>query len=571
MRHRSLHFSATLGALLAVSSLAHSQALVRELPGRFANGRFGESLAGGFDLDGDGVPDALVGIPGVDTGVGVEGGRAAVYSGATGALLVSLTGFTIGGQYGFSADVLGDVSGDGSIDFVVGGPTDSVNGMTLGTAKVASGAGGFPFATQNGEAPGHDFGWSVSSAGDVNGDGTNDYIVGAPRADFAGNRSGSAYVFCGATHDRIYRFDGAGSFHRFGVSVADAGDFDGDGRDDVIVGASQARINGSTTGAAYVYSGLDGSLIRRIDGGLSFEGFGGSVAAAGDVNGDGLDDVIVGAPFADLGQGSQGRAVVVAGGPAGPTLFTFEGTQPDERMGLSVRGGSDADGDGTPDLLVTSANGQGSFFSGTVRVFSGATGATLLERSSTEDDPFDRFAFAANFAGDLNGDGKDDVLVGAPRATSALPTSGRVDVLLSGAALPASYCFAAANSTGIGARIGGTGAPSIGLNDFALRVEDAPAGRAGLFFYGPTRILAFTGDGFRCVGGSIARLAPALPIEPDGTVERALDFTSAPLSSGPRAILPGSTWNFQFWYRDPGGPFGTGINFSDALEVAFVN
>jgi hypothetical protein len=129
------------------------------------------------------------------------------------------------------------------------------------------------------------------------------------------------------------------------------------------------------------------------------------------------------------------------------------------------------------------------------------------------------------------------------------------------------YCSAFPNSSGGSASIGWSGSTSLFANGLTLSVSGAPALKNGLFFYGPTQTSVPWGDGIRCVGGSLQRLVLVQP-DASGAVSFPLDFTQPPLSSGPHALLPGSAWNFQFYFRDPlGGP--AGWNSSDALEVSF--
>ena len=568
MRPRTIRLLSTFSFLGLLPQLAAAQAVVRDHAGPTAQSRFGEAVAGGGDVDLDGVPDIVVGTPGFDLSQ-PDGGRAVVYSGATGERLLTLYGFTFQGQYGFAVDVLGDVDGDGRAELLVGAPTDNLNATFLGSVKIASGTDGFPLMSRGGESSGDQFGYSVAAVGDVDDDGIPDYAVGAPRADFTGTSSGSAYLFSGATNDLLFRVDGSSSFGRFGTSVDGIEDYDGDGTADWIVGAPrESRDGGLRNGAVYVLSGRDGSQLAVFAGASDLGEFGTSVSGVGDVDGDGLAELLVGAPFAEVfGVARAGTATVLSS--SGSVLFTLFGDTEDGQFGAVVRGGGDANGDGTPDLAVASSSHASFVSSGTVHVFSGSDGALLFERTSPSEDAFDGFGVALDFTGDLNGDGKDDLVVGASTASVGAPLNGRVDVLLSDASEPEAYCFAAANSTGVGTRIGSAGAPSVGLNQFQLTVRDAVRG-SGLFFYGSTRVLAFQGDGFRCVGGMTARLNTAVPVRVDGTAELALDFTAPPLSAGPRAILPGSTWNFQFWYRDSLGPLGNGSNLSDALEVTFV-
>ena len=136
--------------------------------------------------------------------------------------------------------------------------------------------------------------------------------------------------------------------------------------------------------------------------------------------------------------------------------------------------------------------------------------------------------------------------------------------LSSGCSL-SSYCVTSPNSVGPGARIGADGSVSIGLNAFTLRCWNLPAGQPGLFYTGDARAQVPFGGGVRCAGGTIVRLVPASVAGLDGTVVRALDFSQLPA----QGIAPGSSWNFQFWYRDPAGPPPSLFNLSDGLAVTF--
>jgi len=137
--------------------------------------------------------------------------------------------------------------------------------------------------------------------------------------------------------------------------------------------------------------------------------------------------------------------------------------------------------------------------------------------------------------------------------------------------LPVNYCVSAPNSAGTTAQIGWSGSVELGQNNFTLDVSGALPDALGLFFYGPAEVQLPLAEGTLCVGGGslgIQRLQPPLQLDGAGAASRQLDFTAPPASSGPGAISLGSTWNFQFWYRDPaGGPVGS--NLSDALRVNF--
>ncbi|MDP6409801.1 MAG: PQQ-dependent sugar dehydrogenase [Planctomycetota bacterium] len=129
------------------------------------------------------------------------------------------------------------------------------------------------------------------------------------------------------------------------------------------------------------------------------------------------------------------------------------------------------------------------------------------------------------------------------------------------------YCTSAPNSAGPGAWISHGGTTIISASDFELRADGAIPGQFGLFYYGPQQAQIPFGDGVRCVGGTVWRLNPPQVIEPGGHASRPLDFSAPPAPGG--QIDAGETWFFQFWYRDPTGPQGSGFNLSDALSVTF--
>jgi hypothetical protein len=127
-------------------------------------------------------------------------------------------------------------------------------------------------------------------------------------------------------------------------------------------------------------------------------------------------------------------------------------------------------------------------------------------------------------------------------------------------------CVGAANSAGPGASIGSTGSTSLALNDFTLTATGCPAHKTALFVYGSTSVQVPLGNGFRCVGGTFARLHPAGSTDALGNFARATDVTQPPMGSGPAQIHAGSTWYFQLYYRDS---VGAGFNLSNSLQATF--
>jgi hypothetical protein len=319
-------------------------------------------------------------------------------------------------NFGYSVATAGDVNGDGYADVVVGADRyRQFTGRTYVYLGNASGLSATPIFTATGEDVNNHFGYSVDTAGDVNGDGYDDIIVGAYHyKEFTGR----AYVYAGNANGLnatpVLTITGEGPNIYFGRSVGAAGDVNGDGYDDVIVGA-QAYDN--WTGRVYVYagspSGLGATPIFTASGEGPSNSFGRSVGAAGDVNGDGYSDVVVGAHgYGDF----QGRIYVYAGGADGlgtvPT-FTATGEGVNGQFGYSAGTAGDVNRDGYDDLIV-GANCQ-SKNTGRVYVFAGSSNglsATPIFTATGEGED-NYFGYSVSAAGDRNGDGYDDIIVGA--------------------------------------------------------------------------------------------------------------------------------------------------------------
>jgi hypothetical protein len=339
------------------------------------------------------------------------------------------SGDSAGDQFGISVSGAGDVNGDGFDDLIVGARLDDNNGVDSGSARVFSGATGAILYTFNGDSAGDEFGFSVSGAGDVDGDGFDDFVVGAWLDDNNGPDSGSARVFSGATGAVLYTFNGDSAVDQFGVSVSGAGDVDGDGFDDLIVGARFDDNNGGDSGSARVFSGATGAILYTFNGDSAGDEFGYSVSGAGDVDGDGVDDLIVGA-FADDNNGPRSGSARVFSGATGAILYTFNGDSAVDQFGVSVSGAGDVNNDGFDDLIVGAlTDDNNGFNSGSARVFSGATGAILYTFNG--DSAGDQFGISASGAGDVNNDGFDDLIVGAFLDDNNGTDSGSARVFLS--------------------------------------------------------------------------------------------------------------------------------------------
>lgn len=299
--------------------------------------------------------------------------------------------------------------------------------LTPGAASAQVGGGPYAYEQFLGDAAFARLGYSVARAGDVNADGVEDYIIGASGLEVSGMiDAGAAYVYSGADASLLYTFPGIVPGGNFGLSVAAAGDVDGDGFDDVIIGAPYVSPVGSPNeGRAYVYSGVDGHKIFRFDGRNTEDRLGFSVAGAGDVNGDGLDDLLVSSIWSSESGLNQSGCVDLYSGANGQVLLHWDGGSPNDYFGYSVAAAGDANNDGIPDILIGAPNADpnGNVDSGRVFVYSGANGNKLQRIDGAA--AFDWFGFSVAGAGDVDLDGHDDFLVGSPFAeANGQPSAG---------------------------------------------------------------------------------------------------------------------------------------------------
>ncbi len=347
----------------------------------------------------------------------------------------SLSGESAGDRFGLAVAGAGDVNGDGFADILVGAPFNAAGGSYAGRIYVYSGADGSLLYTKTGAAAGDNFGISVAGAGDANNDGYADFIVGAESHDAGASDAGRTYLFSGLDGALLFVFDGEGDNDWFGKSVSGAGDVNGDGHDDVIVGAPQ--YGSPARGCAYVFSGHDGTLLHKFISSELYNYLGQAVAGAGDVNGDGYADLIVGAPVAG---GFIGVAYVFSG-QDGSLMHILASGNPNGQFGQAVAGAGDIDADGYPDVIVgawtdeTQGDQAGRAF-----VYSGNTGTLLYELTHPDNPPYTWLAVDVAGVGDVNDDGHADVLIG--RSGSALIFSGQDGLLIKAIdGLPSSTFF----------------------------------------------------------------------------------------------------------------------------------
>jgi hypothetical protein len=399
-----------------------------------ASSLFGYSVATAGDVNGDGYADVIVGARNYSNGQATEGG-AFVYLGSAAGLELSPAWTAgsdqAGGNFGNSVATAGDVNGDGYADVIVGAWFYDNGEGDEGRAYVflgsATGLGASPAWTAESDQASANFGISVATAGDVNGDGYSDVIVGADLYDNVESDEGRAFVYLGSATglgaSPAWTAESDQASANFGILAATAGDVNGDGYADVIVGAWLFDSGQVDEGRAFVYlgsaTGLGASPAWTAESDQASANFGISVATAGDVNGDGYSDVIVGAQLYDNGQLNEGRVFVYLGSAAGPTAtpgWVTDGSEVVFAYGISVATAGDVNGDGYSDVIVGASEADnGEVDEGQAFVYLGSSvGLSLTPAWMADGNQNDAyFGFSVATAGDVNGDGYSDVIVGA--------------------------------------------------------------------------------------------------------------------------------------------------------------
>jgi hypothetical protein len=393
------------------------------------------------DLNGDGKSEVGASAYTSDPGGVSNAGSAFVYDGATGAVLYRKNGEAADDYFGI-INGAGDVNNDGTPDFIISAIHADPDGMlSAGKVYVYSGVDGSLLYQKNGAVAGDYFGFSVSGNVDINNDGYDDFIVGGYGADPGGlSAAGSVYVYSGIDGALLYQKNGDTISDNFGYNVDGAGDVNNDGYDDFIVGApyndpgTPVRTN---AGSAYVYSGIDGALLYQKDGVLASDFFGGTVSNLGDLNNDSYDEFIVGAQTANPGTPARADAgsAFVYSGIDGSLLYQKDGAVGGVRFGCTVSDAGDVNGDGRVDFAVSAYRTYQvpPVYSGSAYIYSGTDGSLIYEVKDSTPGTDRRFGISIASAGDIDGDGDGDIIVGGHYAVNAavIAQAGKAWIIIS--------------------------------------------------------------------------------------------------------------------------------------------
>jgi hypothetical protein len=520
----------------------------------------GADIAGLDDLNGDGIPEWIEG--------GYSGAR--VHSGADGSVLYAFPASVVGDSFGSLVLGLEDIDADGVGDFLIGGFSVDADFERSGVVYVFSGRQGTLIRTHSGTE--FNGGFGVSAAALKGG-------AGFPAGGFYAigeQNPNRVRVFAGYSGAEVYTLSDSPTFSIFGSAIANVGDLNQDGFDDLGVAfdISPARVQVFAGGS---FQAQHPMLLEITDedyqgpfGGYTY--FGRTLASPGDVNGDGVPDLVLGAPFESSASGASQGVVRAFDGATGRLIWSTGGET--VRFASSVEPTGDHDGDGVGDVLVGGPGYQGSLVRGggspeggnifnsppgSLSLLSGATGRKLaLFRG---DFGFDYFGSIAASIGDVTGDGLPEIAISSFNSPETEVRVFRGDLCPQ----PREYCASLPNSqthssSTTGARLGSSGSVQLSSNDLTLWVEGATRGQSGAFFLGTDPNRLPVGDGILCVGGPRSVLA-SVATNPWGiAVLEIADLPQHPFDVGASVFV-------QYAFRDLDLPGGTGLNFSNGLAL----
>jgi hypothetical protein len=579
------------GAAIAIAAIAgvRAQSAIRTVPGATGE-HLGAAICDAGDVNGDGWHDYLVGAP------GANGGRGGVVwvSGrylATGIAPAQLYSFypsaaqvSADAAFGWSVTRLGDVTSDNIADFVVGAPfADPLGVADAGMVFLVDGAthaissNSFSYGF-----PGDRTGWSVSAAGDTNGDGWPDVLVGAPSTSV----QGVVLLFNG----REFYMPTSGSivlrqFHSptswnvvdfLGYAVLGGFDFDGDGVRDFAVSALAADNNGADRGVVRIYSGAFGSPVLCDYWGQPGQGMGLALTGGADIDGDGGLDLVVSAFRSSLGSLAAEVIVLsprhIINGTPPFELFAWDGPTPAQfqtyDFGTSVAIAPDLNGDALPEVLVglprwgqASSGSHGNF--GAVAIYSSASGARIGWFRGADNERIGTAVCGS--IDDLDGDGRVDFVCGGANASVPSSGCGVFKAARMFPAVPNTYCIGKVNSQGCTPAIDYSGSASTtSVSPFLIGASNVINKRNGLLFYGFAPLANPFQGGVLCVQAptfrTVMQNSGGSATGSDCTGAFSFDFNAFVQGSWHPQLVPGKEVFCQYWSRDPQSPSTTSLS-----------
>ena len=532
-------------AVALSSAAASAQVQVAQFNGPAPSEEVGCSAVGLGDVDGDGLPDFATGGTWHLFNT-TDPGNVYVCKGSTGSLVRKHTGEFGGDDFGYALANAGDVNGDGVADLLVGAPDlvatggHDVGGTTAGRVELYSGATGALLLQVQGDVLGDMFGTAVTAVNDLDGDGVEDFAVGAIGFDGLASNGGMVRMLSGADGSTLWTRAGGQTNGSYGARLATVGDVNGDGDLDLAVTAS----NWAGAGGVFVHSGADGALLRSWIGNQSNIQFGCALAGIGDVDGDLVPDLAIGAIAAP--QGTSKGTLFVHSIATGDLLYQRVGDVVSSYFGSSVAPIGDLDGDGASELAVGAMQYQTSVnasTSGAVSVLSGASGTELGRILGSQ---YERLGISVATLGDVQGDGLLDFVGGGSNFARVVAVDWPMT--------PSVYCTAMLNSQGCKPSISSTGTPTLsGADDFTVHGSNVVNQKVGLFLWGPKPAMDPFMGGMLCIGAPLKRssLVPTGGSSgaPDCSGVMSYTFTHAYMQS--QGLSAGSMFYVQGWYRDP--------------------
>ncbi len=425
-----------LALLLAVSASASTAQFLQpsvevlyELHGEADGDNFGILCEAIGDLNGDRVQEFVVTAPYNDEGA-KDAGKAYLYDGRSGILIRSHVNTLAGGNLQ-RAGAAGDLDGDGVLDYIVAAWPNNA-GVGSGQVWAYSGETGALIQFFKGQRMNDEFGHDVAGMADIDGDGWGEIVVGASLFDGPGGASnaGRVYVLSAKDGTLHYTIDGPRAQSTFGHSLTSVPDLDGDGFEDLIIGAPEGATSSFTgSGKGYVHSGRTGALLRVLTPTTGRAAvFGGWISSPRvDLTGDGIPDALM-TDQGDFSRGQETGRIYAFDGATGAPLWNRRGSSALQGFGASDNIG-DVTADGIDDLVISSWRSPdgGAAFTGKVDVWDGATGTRL--RTITPTDPGGAFGGKPCGIGDVDCDGLPDLLVNSPLSSERGPGRGKLVVI----------------------------------------------------------------------------------------------------------------------------------------------